>query len=295
MRKLLLAGVLGLCASQASAAVLIYEPFNYTYNSPNGDPIQGNTPAVPGTQTWLQAGTANPPQQIRVASGNLAVPSPLASPVGNSAAITGGAVGNGAANRLGLGSTISADGSNVYFSFPLRIDALTGSNSVIGGFFIGLNNSIGTQTGNPSAVVARVQARIDPTDPTKYNLGIFRNIAATAGAPSWSGPLTVGDTHFIVASVEIVTGAQNDVARMWIDPSPSPSAPAATLTDSTTGTGTDFSIASIILRQTVAPYLTLDELRVGTEWGDVAPIPEPASLAALGLGGIALLGRRRRR
>jgi hypothetical protein len=40
--------------------------------------------------------------------------------------------------------------------------------------------------------------------------------------------------------------------------------------------------------------LTLDEIRVGTEWADVAPVPEPTALALFGLGAVGLLARRRR-
>jgi hypothetical protein len=41
--------------------------------------------------------------------------------------------------------------------------------------------------------------------------------------------------------------------------------------------------------------VSLDEPRLGTTWSDATgvPVPEPASLAALALGGLALLGRRR--
>lgn len=39
----------------------------------------------------------------------------------------------------------------------------------------------------------------------------------------------------------------------------------------------------------------LDEIRIGNSFADVTPIPEPASLALLGLGGLCLLSGRRRR
>ena len=43
-----------------------------------------------------------------------------------------------------------------------------------------------------------------------------------------------------------------------------------------------------------AAFTRFDEFRFGTELSDVAIVPEPASLALAGLGGLCLLGRRRR-
>ncbi|HEX6961598.1 MAG TPA: PEP-CTERM sorting domain-containing protein, partial [Lacipirellula sp.] len=161
-----------------------------------------------------------------------------------------------------------------------------------GGFFLALNNSSGPTTTNPTAGAARLQGRIDPTDPTQFNLGVFRNINAASAAPSWSGPLSVGETLFLVGSYESVPGTQNDVARLWINPDPnsfadpsfSPLTTPPTLIDDSTGAGNDIGIASIILRQSAAPHLTIDELRVGDDWASVTPVvPEPASLALLSL------------
>ena len=296
MQKLALL-VLCCCAVPAQAALFRYEPFNYP---DMGSTLQGKT--NPDGETWQRAGVADPPSEITVASGNLAVPAELQTAVGNSLEIDG--VGNGASssNRLAIGQTISAAGSTVYYSFALRIDELTGSTNTTGGFFVALNNSTGSQATNPTAAAAKIQGRIDPTDGTKYNLGIFRNLNATAAATSWSGPLTVGDTLFVVASYEIVTGATNDIARLWINPNPStfgdalfsPGTTPPTIADTSTGTGTDIGIASILLRQSPAPHLSLDELRVGDTWADVTPlVPEPGSLALLAIGWAAVWRWRR--
>jgi len=296
-RFLFATAVLAVPAAHAAAASLAYEPFDYTA----AQRVLGQSNSNTGT-SWLLAaasGAAGDTTAINVATGSLTGPSGLPAPIGNSATING--VGNlsGAANRLAFDSAgTSVTSGSVYYSFDLRIDSLEGSNNAGGGFFIGLNNTgNAATTTNPSAVAARVLARIDPNDPnptspTTYNLGIARNRATTAADIPWSGPLNLGDTLFIVASVEIVDGLQNDVSRLWIDPT-GDSAPA-TLTDATTGTGTDIGLASIILRQSPAPFLTLDELRIGTEWADVAPVPEPTGIALGGIVAAGLLARRRR-
>ncbi|MEX2170335.1 MAG: hypothetical protein WD851_13560 [Pirellulales bacterium] len=292
-------------SSTATAALLRYEPFNY---NEVGTTVEGKT--NPDGETWVAAyGDAVGPSLIKVASNNLGVPSPLLPPVGNSAEIDGGpsTVGTnsqqaGKSLRLPLGTTITQNGGGtVYYSLALRIDDLAGSTNVNGGFFLALNNSAGATATNPGAAAARLQSRIDPSDGTKYNLGIFRNVNATMAATSWGGPMTVGETLFVVGSYETVAGNQNDIARLWINPDPSTFADPAfsplttppTLIDNTTLTGTDIGIASILLRQSLAPHLTLDELRVGTTWADVTPIPEPASLGLLLVGCVLLCGRNR--
>ena len=187
---------------------------------------------------------------------------------------------------------------NVYYSFAFRADALTGSNSTIGGFFISFNNTgNSSQTTNPSVAPARIQSRIDPTDSSKYDLGIF-NITATAASTSWSSGLTLGVTHFIVAGYTFNTGSStDDVASLWIDPDPSTFLTATPPTPTVTGTGGDVAspgISSILLRQSPAPFLTLDELRIGTDWGSVTT-PEPGTITLMLVGCVVmpLLVRRR--
>jgi len=270
-------------ASTASAAFIAYEPFDYSTGS-----VQGQTNPSNG-MTWLRAGTSANPSAINVASGNLSVPAKITTPIGNAATINGIGDGSGSTTRLALGQTFTS--GSVYYSFAFRADALTGSNNTIGGFFISFNNTgNSSQTTNPSVAPARIQSRIDPIDNSKYDLGIF-NIGATAAATSWSSGLTLGVTHFIVAGYTFNTGtATDDVASLWIDPDPSTfrtsMPPAATLT----GSGGDVAspgIASILLRQSPAPYLTLDELRIGTDWADVT-VPEPGTTALAFVGCIAI-------
>lgn len=274
-------------ATPASAAMLRYEAFDYAPGS-----VQGTT--TPGGGTWLRAGVANPPTAINVVSNSLTVPPEISAPIGNSAAITGAGGASGSTNRLNLGSTVTA--GTVYFSFALKVEALTSSNNGVGGWFLGLNNSTGTQTTNPGVAVARMQGRIDPNDATKYQVGIVNTDATAAVLNGQSLPsLNVNQTYFMVGAYTFNPGLNDDVASLWINPGnldlSTPPAPTVTITGPDVTGG---QIASILLRQSPAPFLRVDELRVGTDWDSVTA-PEPGTLWLVAVGCMAWCGARGRR
>ena len=292
----------------ASAALLVYEPFDY----PANERVLGKTNPSTGNVWELAAGSGagGDTTSINTASGNLTPPPQLGAAVGNSATITGVGSLSGATNRLalpaGTGSNPPPDTAteslHYYYSLLLRIDDVSNSNTGVGGFVIGFNNATGAQNTNPSSVAARLQIRQDPNDTTKYNLGIVRQRGANAGNIPWSGPMTPGETLFLVASTELVpggeSGAGNDISRLWINPDPSTFGgampPAATITDDAALSSTDIGVFSLILRQSPAPFLTLDEIRVGTTWAAVT-VPEPGVFALIGLAAAMLTSRRFRR
>lgn len=285
MKKLALFVACCLAGRSHAQDLLRYEPFDYT---PVGATIEGNT--NPDGETWVGAYNPNspsvPPGNIKIGSGSLTMPAELGDGIGNSAdldlsnsTISDNVNQSGKALRLPLGTTVTS--GSVYYSMALRVDNLTDALANTGGFLVALNNSAGPTTQNPTAGAARLQAHVDPLDPAKYELSILRNRGFSAvGDTTWSGGLTVGETLFIVASIEIVDGTQNDIARLWINPGDlgAETAPPATLTDlppAETPNGTDINIASVILRQSPAPSVTLDELRVGTTWASVTAAAAP--------------------
>lgn len=141
-------------------------------------------------------------------------------------------------------------------------------------------------------------------------IGRFNNSGNTSGAKSgslgvnygWDGfpdyqfdlskIITTQNTHFYVVQLNLnATGT--DSFSAWLDPT-SLSAPAADLT----GTGLELSFNTISLETAGSIQLmdgAYDEIRIGSTWSDVIFIPEPSalSLLAVGLGGLAILQRRR--
>ena len=245
---------------------------------PNPDSFNYTTGSLTGQGPWVRAAGIGNPTVINVSS-SANLTNPFAQmPPSTGGAVTIDGVGNnsGGTDRDPFGVATST--GTVYYSFLLDVNALTGATTA-GDFFISLNNTVsGSQTNNPSVVPAKIGARVDPTDSTKYDLGIFGNGEALT-APNWSSGLTVGTgvstTHLVVGAYTITQTGGGPVANtssLWIDPDPTSfglgTAPAATIT-STGGNAT--TIGSILLRQSAAPFLTLDELRVGTTWGSVTP------------------------
>lgn len=92
--------------------------------------------------------------------------------------------------------------------------------------------------------------------------------------------------------------------KIWINPDSSSfggTEPAATIQQTWTGTeqegatGTNGFAAYKINASSLNAGFNLDELRVGTTWADVTPIPEPATIGMLGLGALVTIMARRMR
>lgn len=267
------AAVLGICASNVQASLILHDPFDY----PAGD--------LAGNGGWTDFNT-QAPDVIQVTSGSLTAPSGLAASTGNKVTFAGGGSDS-------VVSFASQNSGTLYYSFLLNITANT---ATTGTYFGGLS-STADNTGTTSGLLYRR----DSVDTTKFNLGIIpktTNPANPAAAFS-SIQLSLNTTYLIVVSHSFLAGAANDLTSIWINPTSfGGSAPTADLT-ATNGNSDAASLSSFILFQadSATPAINFDELRIGTSWGDVTPaaVPEPAT-AALLLGGLAgaLLWRRQR-
>ncbi len=120
--------------------------------------------------------------------------------------------------------------------------------------------------------------------PNQANIGGLNNTNP-------GGAAVVG-TNLVVAQYNYETNQ----ASYWVNPtSLGGTAPAATIS------GIGFTDPTQLINQFLFGYsdsnattAIFDEFRVGTTYASVTPIPEPGSLALLGLGGLLMLGRGRR-
>jgi hypothetical protein len=285
------------CALPAQATLLFYDGFNYsageflaprTDTAGSPDPGQYNAAYDVHWRYTGAGGSAN--NAPAIAGAGLSYPGLQASG-GNSVVFDMTQIGSA---RIQVGTAINT--GTLYWSGLLRVnDVGTLTTGVNGMLLGGFNNSVGAQGSMPTAVGAVLRIRKDGTDLTgnSYQIGTGKSAATTAGVVQFDATsYAAGQTVFIVASYDF--SSTDHVARMWINPDVSTfgtaAVPAPTLVSSTAGGNAFASISSFNLRNvnTVGlPTLQFDELRVGTEWASVTPIPEPASLALL-LGGIAI-------
>lgn len=307
-RTLLLIAGLAFLGVKAEATLLLYDPFDYPAGellAPT-DRTAGQFNAVANTN-WYYTGTAgantDPPG---IGSGSLsyaAVPAPgyagLIAPTGNSVLFNSTQAG---AARIQVVPSQASSGT-FFYSGLLKVTGVTGLNTNNGLFFACFNSAVGSATSLPTTGTALMRLRTDPNDPNKFNVGVAKTTSTTAGVVQWYPTgFDLGTTIFLVAQYEFLSGSTtDDVARMWVNPDVSTfgtgTPPAADLTSAPSGI-TDINLFSILLRNinTVGtPAFQFDELRVGTTWADVTPIPEPTAVGLFGLGLFTLLARRRNR
>ncbi|MBP6863679.1 MAG: PEP-CTERM sorting domain-containing protein [Candidatus Didemnitutus sp.] len=257
------------CALVSAHAQSVYEPFSYV----NGDPLPGKI--LGGSYTW---GFQNSGTDVTIASGNLSVTG-LAASTGSSASLPGG---NFKEAVLPFTTTPVSSGT-IFYSFAFKLSSLPTATT----YSFGLNSN----TNFASTIWLQASGG-------GYQIGLSNRSNST---PAYDSTVfATGTTVFIVGSYEFVSGTANDVSKLWINPASATfddlAVPSAALTS--TG-GTDMtSINSFLIRgASGSPAGTFDELRIGTTWASVTPVPEPSTYAAI-LGALALAGvvlRRRSR
>ena len=215
--------------------------------------------------SWADVGTSTAGPYITNNAGSLSVPG-LTPGLGNSILFGG----SGKSCRMGIGSTITA--GTVYFSFAVNITNITGL-ATSGIFWAGLNNTTGTQTGQPTVVGDKMYTH-GTNSGTAFVFGFAKNgTAAPADSISWdSTPHSVNETNFIVATYTF-----GGTSKMWINPDPATFGdnalePTPTLTSIASA---DIpSVASFVFFQRNAgepAAMIADELHIGSTWADVTP------------------------
>jgi predicted esterase len=272
------------------ANLALYEPFDY----PSGGQLDGADGAAlsaggqiaPNGKAWYAAGyntqtTYNVGSGTQIVNENLAI-NGLQSPSG-AAVFYGGA---GYCARLDLGSNFNT--STVYASFAFRVADITALSSA-GGMIAGFNNTPGGQSSLPTSIASTLWVR--PTldiadDPQNFNIGLSKTAAT---ATLWDSQIFTASQSasalLAVTSYMFNSGSADDISRLYLNPSPSTFGGVAPTigTILSTASGSDISswVSTFLLRQNTAAAVPVgvvfDELRVGTTYADVTPLPEPTT------------------
>jgi len=208
-----------------------------------------------------------------ISAGNLTVTG-LESPTGNKVSWAPGNI------REALASTNTYTSGTVYFSLAFQLTGLPTSSTY----------SFGLSTGNTN-YGATIWLQADGED---FKIGLSNRSNLTPNYTTAS--FEINQTIFLVGSYEFAEGSTTNISSLWVNPDSTSfaaaSAPPPTLT--ATGGNDLTTISQFLLRgASGSPSGEMDELRIGTTWASVTPIPEPAA-ALLGVLGLTGLLRRRR-
>ncbi len=228
-----------------------------------------------------------------VSSSGLSAPSGVANigTTGNAATITTPTRANATSTFIDIATESAIDRSQpVYVSFLFSRPASNPNQNL----YLALTSGIG---GSEIAEVGSFSS-------TLYGIKIGSSSASTA-----STTIPDGTASLVVIKLDYGTANSNNLytnmtVTMWINPT---SAIEADQTAGATRTGTNTSgYAAVGGIRMAAGYITgtaplatntgtFDEIRIGTSFADVVPVPEPAALGvgALGCGALLVAGRRK--
>ncbi len=196
---------------------------------------------------------------------------------------TGGAVSINGGTRAAEAATPTVDPTDnvasrnfttqtgtVYFSFLLRIESGSDSTDF---FQFSLNND--TSITNSGSI-----GDLSTTDGAN---NFAARIGGTSGGTSVNSTTTASGatTYFLVGKISKTSGGNYNRMELFVNPTTLTESGVAATQNADSGTA---AISYFTLRlagiETTDQY-RFDELRIGTTWADVVPVPEPSACAAI--------------
>jgi hypothetical protein len=314
------------CISTAEAALLFYEPFNYTV----GENLSNQT--HPNGSQWLRPGAPAGGVEV-INEKDINMPGLQYAPVSNSVYVPRPDVSNQSENRINIPGRpyTRASGATLFFSFTLTMTDLIeisdadakNMNNRKGGNLAGFHGGAASTTTNMSSGAGfggtiYVRREVDfnelGSDSTpgkqtgKYEIGITKQTQPASPTAAQLGQLNAAydtDVSFDVFERVLVVGqydfvdtavnGSNDIVRLWLNPTPGDYAafgtPSHTGSSPPANLGGSLSLESFHIRaDTFAPgNFLIDNIRIGDTFDDVIrPAPEPSSLLLLAVAGLGL-------
>lgn len=269
--KKLLAIFAALCLVYAAqASVVLSESFDRT----PGTLSAGDVSAMENdNDNWFTYTTASTKPYLQVVEQSLTYAGYQSEASGNALAFSGDAY----TDLRGFSSNAIAaitNSSKVFVGFLLNVATLKTNTE----YFLALNSDSRTST-TAGKQYARVY--MEKADDSHFKLGVGKcTDNKNASYMNYSAPLSTGETHLIIIEYEKIAGDNNDSIRLYIDPTKTEPGTYYLTTWSFVNTNQieqgskkaadADSFYNITLRpSSSAAVMTLDELRVATNWGDL--------------------------
>ena len=255
--------------SGAQATLLFEDGFNYTPGS-----------ELAGQGTWL-----NSAPLIKAGSQNLSYPGLASvSPSGNDVYVNGQSATAASYTSTLFGPSVSS--GEVYASFVLDLTKSAGNYIFMGMLPSAGNGGTFNNTVDPCDVVSKT---VTGTGSRYYTLGI-KSIGQMA---AYGTQLETNSVNLVVVKYDL----DNNTASLFVNPDLNADEPATAYATSV-GTTTVADMGQVYFRISGSNHsnFLFDDLRIGTAWADVLPVPEPSSAVLIGMGIVAFgLTRRVRR
>lgn len=239
--------------SPSCIAFPIVDTFNYTAGSNLTD-----------SSDWFEAFSGDDIAVVASTMGNPYGPTEFPEPTGNMLSFDGsGKEAYRFFNDTGSGK--------IFASFLFTVTDIS-MQQASGGYFVILAEPGGSYR-------TRLWLKPNAGDNTKYEVGL--SVGSSSASVVYDGILhEPGEEIFAVVSYDF----SNDTASLWIDPDPATfntaNPPVATATQVATANDIPSNLGRFYLRQDDAdetPAINFDELRISTNWAEVAPTAASAS------------------
>jgi hypothetical protein len=264
-------------ALPAQASLIAYDAFDYTAGATLGGRNGGTgwSGAYGSVPTAASVSTFAPSSQLSYTSGSIAV-------AGGSGSVR--ITGN--TSPGGLRPFASQTGT-VYASLLFRPGSTPTNDDFISFFLTGATNSLNSNA-QPSLQFGDLNVSDD-------YFGVRASNSSADTTQNITGSFATGTTYFLVAEFSKVSSSNYDTIKLWVNPTDTTTpltTPSATATrDTGLASLGRFGIRTVNIGS--GETHEFDELRIGTTWQSVVPIPEPATIATLLVVSSSLLLRRR--
>ncbi len=256
-RIFMAAAVLFLAATPAPAAPIALDSFNYGLT---GAPLSGDNGGTGFSGPWIAGGLkAANSLNYTIANGSLSYPGTTT--IGNS--VTTNSLSSIGGITRGLTNSLGSAGTTAYLSFIVLPEGALDQGAFNGFFGLYLNASTGNDlfVGKPGAGSVDNFVLEDRGGASQHSSGVFTSI---------------GNSFLMVVRADFTAG--NDTFTLYVNPQRGREPIGGTAkNDSDVGTITGTTIYS-------TGAFSIDELRLGTTYADVAPVPEPSGLILLAIG-----------